>query len=265
MGFFVKRRQICTRYSVRFHGKKIAYEIKGKGKPVILLHGSMIYNPWKGFDDFLSKHFRVYLPHLPGFGGSDGVEGRIHNTDLFSEGLCAFIEEKKLEKAPLVALSLGTVVAVKSALQGCYHGSLVLVGTPFALSSEKLRRASLLPLYFRRFLASTVIGRKNVLLPVLWSVIGRSGNRTDNELMHDLETTDVRSLVDLDVYEEVDRQMPDLVKRLKNKTLFIYGEKDGLLVQAKKCVINPIIIKNASHNCFGSHPEETLMLIKKFI
>jgi pimeloyl-ACP methyl ester carboxylesterase len=262
---YVGRKKLQKNKTYDFLGSKQNYFVRGTGMPIILLHGSMISNPWNGFEIELAKNYMVYLPELPGFGSSDGVSGKIHNTKFFSEALCAFIQYKHLEKVPIIAFSLGAVVAIRSANLGCLGGKMLLVGTPGKVESEMLKKSTIIPRFIRRFLASTKLGREKILIPVLWDIIGVKGDVKTSTLPELLKTTDVRSLVDLDVYREIELDLPNLLKELKNKITFIYGEKDGVRKTTTEFIKNPIIISNADHNVFTSQPKATLDIIRHSI
>ncbi len=261
----IQRRQLPKDKVYNFDGAQMSYSVVGRGKSVILLHGSMISDPWNGFENELSKSYQVYLPHLPGFGASDAVNGKLNNTELFSESLCEFVKVTKLAKAPVIAFSLGTVVAVKSASGGCLEGKLVLVGMPAKVDSEKLKQASLIPVWFRRIIVSTFWGRDKILIPVLRDIIGVADKKRDNELLEGLAVTDTRSLVDLDVYKEIELKMSDLVPKLKNETFYVYGEKDKLIDSTRELARNPIFIEGADHNVFRSQPGKMLKALKTIL
>jgi pimeloyl-ACP methyl ester carboxylesterase len=263
--FFVSRRHLPKDKTYAFSGATMSYSVIGHGKPIVLLHGSMIANPWKGFEKKLAKYYTVYLPHLPGFGASDAVNGRLHTTDLFAEALSAFIEKTKLDQVPLVALSLGTVVAIKSAINGCTRGSLIVIGMPVKFENRNLKTISLIPVWIRRLIGSTIWGRKTILIPILRGITGAEGKKSDQELLDDLSSTDTRSLVDIDVYTEIEQQMPTLLPRIKNKVVYIYGSKDTLADYAKAFVKNPIRIEGADHNIFTSQPQKSLAILRNIL
>ena len=94
-----------------FEGFRMNYRTLGEGAPVVLLHGSMYSPPWDGFENKLAEHFKVYTPDMPGFGGSEPIDGHVHNTDLFADAFCEFIKSEELQESPIISLSLGTVVS----------------------------------------------------------------------------------------------------------------------------------------------------------
>lgn len=248
-----------------FLKSKLSYSVIGSGRSVILLHGSMIADPWSGFEKILAKYYKVYILHLPGFGASDCVKNELHNSELFATALAAFIKHEKLTQIAIIALSLGTVVTVKAVVRNKLKNKLILVGTPVGIQSEKLKNASLIPIWMRRLVGSTAIGRSKVLIPVLRDIIGKADKKSDIGLLKDLQTTDTKSLVDINVHSEVELQMPKLLQQLKNETYFIYGDRDKLLETSKHLISKPILIENADHNTFESQPEITLEVIRSIL
>ena len=62
---------------VNLENKRIAYQTKGRGPAVVLVHGfcedSTIWNEFK--NDLLEEKYRVVCIDLPGFGQSEVIEG----------------------------------------------------------------------------------------------------------------------------------------------------------------------------------------------
>lgn len=96
------------------NGTRLYYEALGKGPAVVLVHGGLVDSRlWDDQMQPLSKRFRVVRYDLRGFGRSAAAaESFSHLEDL--RGLLDFL---KIEKASLVGLSLGGVVAADFALE----------------------------------------------------------------------------------------------------------------------------------------------------
>jgi 3-oxoadipate enol-lactonase len=96
------------------NGTKLYYEASGKGPAVVLVHGGL--NDGRLWDDQmgpLSKSFRVVRFDLRGFGKSPATTGQYWPT----EDLRALLDFLKIEKATVVGLSLGGIVAADFALE----------------------------------------------------------------------------------------------------------------------------------------------------
>jgi pimeloyl-ACP methyl ester carboxylesterase len=108
------------------NGTKLSYEARGKGPAVVLIHGGLVDGRlWDEQMGPLSKHFRVVRYDLRGYGRSAApTEPFSHLEDL--RGLLDFL---KIEKATLVGLSLGGIIAADFALEHTGRVErLVLVG-----------------------------------------------------------------------------------------------------------------------------------------
>lgn len=95
----------------------VHYEVLGRGRPVILLHGWLgSWALWRDTMEILSKEFRTYSLDFFGFGES------LDRTSNFSVGnfvelVNQFMERLGIPKAPIVGHSMGGTVALGVALQ----------------------------------------------------------------------------------------------------------------------------------------------------
>lgn len=109
------------------NGTKLFYEASGKGPAVVLIHGGL--NDSRLWDEQmrpLSKRFRVVRFDLRGFGRSAAPTAQYWPT----EDLRALLDFLKIEKATVVGLSLGGIVAADFALEHPERVErLVLVGS----------------------------------------------------------------------------------------------------------------------------------------
>ena len=96
------------------NGTRLSYEIVGKGPAVILIHGGLVDSRlWDDQMKDFSKQYRVVRYDLRGFGKSaDATEPFSHIEDLR-----ALLDFLKIERATLVGLSLGGIIAADFALE----------------------------------------------------------------------------------------------------------------------------------------------------
>jgi pimeloyl-ACP methyl ester carboxylesterase len=96
------------------NGTKLYYEALGSGPAVVLIHGGLVdMRLWEKQMRPLSQRFRVVRYDLRGYGRSAAAaEPFSHLEDL--RGLLDFV---KIEKATLVGLSLGGIIAADFALE----------------------------------------------------------------------------------------------------------------------------------------------------
>lgn len=102
-----------------FEDKQVFYEVKGKGEPLLLIHGNSVSS--KMFSFLLrkySKDFMVIAFDFPGHGKSDRLEK--FETDFWffnSKVAYALIEELKLDKVSVIGTSGGALVAINLGLE----------------------------------------------------------------------------------------------------------------------------------------------------
>lgn len=109
------------------NGARLYYEASGKGRAVVLVHGGLVDSRlWDAQVKPLSKRFRVVRYDMRGYGRSPAPTGEYYVL----EDLRALLDYLKIEKATLVGLSLGGIVAADFALEHPARVErLVLVGS----------------------------------------------------------------------------------------------------------------------------------------
>lgn len=108
------------------NGTRLYYEASGKGPAVVLVHGGLVDSRlWDGQMGPLARRFRVVRYDLRGFGRSAAAPEPFSHL----EDLRALLDFLKVERATLVGLSLGGIIAADFALEHPGRvGRLVLVG-----------------------------------------------------------------------------------------------------------------------------------------
>jgi pimeloyl-ACP methyl ester carboxylesterase len=111
-------------------GLRTAYERRGKGQPLILLHG--ILQEWRSWGrqlDDLSANFDVIVPDLPGCGQS-GAPPESYRTPDYGRWLAGFIDALGIAPAHVGGLSWGGMLALELYRQRPdLVRSLILAGT----------------------------------------------------------------------------------------------------------------------------------------
>ncbi|MCX7609529.1 MAG: alpha/beta hydrolase [Anaerolineales bacterium] len=98
--------------SITVHGIKVAYERRGQGRPLVLLHGYPLdHTIWEPLLPFLEADFDLILPDLRGFGQSSVVQTPYLLTDMASD-IAALMDALSLRQAILVGHSMGGYIAL---------------------------------------------------------------------------------------------------------------------------------------------------------
>ncbi|MGH2784226.1 MAG: alpha/beta fold hydrolase [Actinomycetota bacterium] len=98
----------------RVDGGRLWYEVAGEGAPVVLLHGGLWDSRmWDDQFEALAERCRAVRYDLRGYGRSD----RPAKAYSHSDDLKALLDQLKIERAALVGLSMGAMVAVDFTLE----------------------------------------------------------------------------------------------------------------------------------------------------
>jgi pimeloyl-ACP methyl ester carboxylesterase len=131
----------------------VHYEVYGRGRPVILLHGWLgSWGLWQETMAYLGRYYRTYALDFWGFGES-GKKRESYNVQDFVTLVDQFMEQLGIERAPLVGHSMGGTVSLSVAIQYPERvRKVVVIGSPVIGSSLSL----LLKLFGQRFVAYVV-------------------------------------------------------------------------------------------------------------
>jgi pimeloyl-ACP methyl ester carboxylesterase len=95
---------------------RLAYEERGSGEPLLLIHGlGYDRHGWGPLPDLLAKDFRVVLVDNRGVGESDAPEGPYTVAQL-AEDAIAVLDAAGIERAHLFGVSLGGYIALELAI-----------------------------------------------------------------------------------------------------------------------------------------------------
>jgi pimeloyl-ACP methyl ester carboxylesterase len=128
----------------------VHYEVYGRGRPVILLHGWLgSWGLWQETMAYLGRYYRTYALDFWGFGES-GKKRDSYAVQDFVSLVDQFMEQLGINQAPLVGHSMGGTVSLAVAIQYPQRvRKVVVVGSPITGSSLSV----LLKLFGRRPIA----------------------------------------------------------------------------------------------------------------
>ncbi len=103
-------------YFNSFDGTKIYYEVKGKGKPVLLVHGFIVNSQsWKRtvlYNDLLNLGYKVIIPDLRGNGKSDKPhQPEAYENDAEAKDIMQLMKLLKIKRYTVVGYSRGSIIA----------------------------------------------------------------------------------------------------------------------------------------------------------
>jgi pimeloyl-ACP methyl ester carboxylesterase len=202
----------------------VHYEVYGRGRPVILLHGWLgSWGLWQETMTYLGRYYRTYALDFWGFGES-GRKRETYAVQDFVSLVDQFMEHLGIARAPLVGHSMGGTVSLSVAIQYPQRvRKVVVIGSPIVGSSLSF----LLKLFGQRGIAYLVyhnlwglkLGFK-VLAPLY------SSDRRWSEMMdRDISQTTLESfLISIASLRKTDLR-PQL-SQIKIPVMGMYGAKD---------------------------------------
>jgi len=97
---------------LRVNGIQLAYERRGRGKPLLLLHGYPLdHTIWDAVVPLLEHDFDLILPDLRGFGESEAPRTPYLLTDMAAD-LAALLDALGIERAAVAGHSMGGYIAL---------------------------------------------------------------------------------------------------------------------------------------------------------
>ena len=246
------------------------YEVIGKGKPIIFLHGWLgSWGLWQKTMEYLGQTNRTYALDFWGFGES-ADKLTTYKVQDFVELIGQFMDQLGLQKAPLVGHSMGGTVSLMSSnrFQDRIE-KVVVIGSPIVGSSLSLP----LKLAGNRIVAQQLFlhfGSFRKLLrsfspmickhPDFPEIIDRDLSRTNLESF----LNSIRSLKAVDLRDDL--------KNIQLPILGLYGKRDNIVSPAQNRLLKQIIphseieiFPTSGHFIMLEEPELCMGRIQKFI
>jgi pimeloyl-ACP methyl ester carboxylesterase len=156
------------RQTFDYQGQSIAYDVLGEGDPLVLVHGTPFSSyVWRRIARELSRHHRVYLYDLLGYGQSEKREGQDVSLGVQNDVLAALIEHWNLERPNVIAHDFGGATVLRAHLiNGCDYNKLLMFdvvavrpwGSPFVQHVRRHEEAFAgVPDYLQRAILSAYI------------------------------------------------------------------------------------------------------------
>jgi len=122
--------------SITTNQGSLHYEVFGRGKPVILLHGWLgSWGLWQETMNYLGQYYRTYALDFWGFGDS-GKKLDTYQVNDFVDLVDQFMDQMGIISAPIVGHSMGGTVSLSVAIRYPERAQkVVIVGSPVVGSS----------------------------------------------------------------------------------------------------------------------------------
>ena len=248
----------------------VHYEVYGRGRPVILLHGWLgSWGLWQKTMAYLGQYYRAYALDFWGFGESGKKKPTFAVNDFVSM-VDQFMDRLGIIQAPLVGHSMGGTVSLSVAIQYPHRVSkVVVVGSPIVGSSL----AFLLKLAGYRFNARLVFNAMWALrlgLRLTGPIISRDPHFY-NMMVRDLSRTTLESFL-LSIASLRKTDLRPVLNQIAVPALGMYGDRDIIVNpkqwQPMQSGIPDVKIerfKDAGHFIMLDEPQHFMETLKSFL
>ena len=270
-------------------GLNMAYVEKGKGQPVVFIHGlGGNLSHWTKAVKKLSTTYKCIAVDLPGYGYSDKKFSTNDKDQLqfYADMLTEFIQKKNLKKIVVAGHSMGAQIAMILAIQQPALISKIVLVSPAGLESFTSNEAQLMigatpASYFEKQEESAI---RSSFKQNFYELPQDAENLIQDRLR--LKTCNDFTLYTEAVSNGIKGMLNHPVKsdwnEIKQPVLIIYGQNDALIPNKifhpaltldsllKEAVTampqaRQVLIANAGHMVQFEKPVETSNAIKKFI
>lgn len=100
------------------NGLKMYYEVYGKGKPIVLLHGSFMNIPlnWSGWIPLLAKDRKVIVAEMQGHGRTRDIPRELSYEGM-ADDVSGLLEQLQIDSADVLGYSMGGGIAFQVAVR----------------------------------------------------------------------------------------------------------------------------------------------------
>lgn len=98
--------------TLEINGIRLAYDRRGRGTPLVLLHGYPLdHRLWDEIAPLLEDQFDLILPDLRGFGGSSNVD-EFYTMKDYASDIAGLLDSLGIQKTAIAGHSMGGYVAL---------------------------------------------------------------------------------------------------------------------------------------------------------
>jgi pimeloyl-ACP methyl ester carboxylesterase len=239
---------------ITIDGKKIEVRKQGRGKAILLVHGwGGTINSFQTVGSFLSKNYQTIILSLPGFGNSDLPDKNWGITE-YTNCLLAILKRLKIKQVIYIGHSFGGSLGIYLAsIHPEIVSKLVLIAPSYKRTTNE-SKPSFLNQFFTKIPAGNFVRR--IFYRIFYPI-------SDIWKYPNLETN-FRKIITQDLTLNL--------KKIKNKTLIIWGEKDletpvSFAYELNKSITSSklVVIPNATHGLPLKYPELISKVITKFL
>lgn len=206
-------------------GIKIFYNVKGKGEPIILVHGNgLSHGQWKYNIEPLARDHEVYALDMPGFGQSDKPDSE-YGLTYYMNFLKAFMDSMGISRPTIVGHSFGGAVAAGFAAKYSEDVTGIVLSDATGITPVGTRYNQAL---FKVLMNMMVRSRKVYCRPMFYNGIA-SSLLDDVQLVTDLSESRKAFMSNCREILQCDTAYTESIRTVSAPTLIVWGKNDMLL------------------------------------
>jgi pimeloyl-ACP methyl ester carboxylesterase len=252
-----------------FRGERIAYQVRGKGRAMVLIHGFLASSElWEKVVPRLAKKFKVITIDLPGHGDSSAM-GYVHNMELLAEAVKSILDELNLRKVVMVGHSLGGYVAMAfaEAFPDKLLGLVMINST--AKGDSDQRKAS------RNQLIDLLKNNKDkalrMLVPTFFSVKSRTTHWHEKKYLQWARSCSLQGVIATIEGMKRRKEREIILKFAPFPYVYLIGEKDEILMKdelSQEAQLGEegafIMLNKSGHMAVMEEPERVFKYLRQF-
>ncbi len=240
---------------------QINYKISGEGEPLLILHGwGGSSDSWTQVQKVLSLRYKTICPDLPGFGKSDSPDDPWNVSD-YLKWTIAFLDHLKIKNVYLIAHSFGGRIAIKMSATKPKKVSKMILCSPAGVlgkTDAKNRIIKFAVKTGKRFFFSDSL--KNLSRKIVYLLLRRR------------DYVKVKGVMKETFRRVIEEDLSPYLKKIKAKTLIIWGKKDRMVPVKQSHFFNKKIknselkvLPKRGHSPHLEEPEELVELFINFL
>jgi pimeloyl-ACP methyl ester carboxylesterase len=252
--------------TIKVDGLDAHYYTAGSGEPLVVIHGGGgdARTWWKNIAE-LSERYTVYAPDLPGYGGSQPLDGDVYIPEL-SDFLGSFASNLGLEKFYLVGHSMGGGVALNYTLRSPHKIKKLVLVSSLCLGREIAFwvRLMSIPAFIRSLGVLTV----TVLKGIKWLF----ERLNPAEYIMPLSPASVTIGGNITTFRQQSMVLENRLAEVAVPTLLVWGAKDPIVpvrhaYQAAKVIpdCRVKVFENRGHNVHRDELAEFSSTVRGFL
>ena len=252
--------------------KKIFFDIKGEGFPLVFLHGYLESKEvWEDFIPYFNKKFKIILIDLPGHGKTEPF-GDTHLMSFMADAVNMVLLHLNIDKCIMIGHSMGGYVTLEFEKRFSnkllsfvmFHSSALNDNT-----QKKVNRKREIDLVKNN--KKSLICKTNI--PLMYAEENRINLLKEIEKSKQIcnKTSDMGIIGALNGMMERKNNI-DLLKNINKQILFIIGEKDDLIPMEALLPqvdlnnnIKSVVLKKSGHMGFVEEKEKSQKELLNFI